>query len=59
MSESDSEYEVKTAIPLKRSTRDEILKPFKIGDETYDSLLRRAFAQYEPPEPPKPSELEA
>ena len=30
-----------TRLPVREVTRDEILKPLKRGDETYDDLLRR------------------
>ena len=54
MSESETGgYDVGTAVPVKRSTREEILKPLKMGGETYDSLIRRMARQYSPPEPPE------
>ncbi|WP_195156080.1 hypothetical protein [Halococcus agarilyticus] len=48
MSESDSGYDAKTAIPLRVSTREEVVIPLKRGAETYDSLIRKMAEQYDP-----------
>lgn len=37
-----------TRVPCSTETRDEILRPLKRGGESYDSLLRRMAAQYDP-----------
>lgn len=37
-----------TRLPVASSTRDEILRPLKRGGESYDELLRRMAAQYDP-----------
>lgn len=37
-------------IPLTRETRDEIIKPLKRADESYDELLRAMAEQYDPEE---------
>jgi len=41
----------KTTIPVQRDTRENILRPLKRGGESYDSLLRKMAAQYEPKAP--------
>ena len=45
---SESETGVNTAIPVRRSTREEVVKPLKRGGETYDSLLRRLAESHDP-----------
>lgn len=40
---SMSEQDEWTRLPVKRETREEIVKPMKRGGETYDALIRRAF----------------
>lgn len=36
-----SQGEIDSRLPCSSETRDEYLKPLKLGDETYDELLRR------------------
>lgn len=43
-----SEDEIATRLPCTVETRDEVLKPLKRGDETYDELLRKMAEQYDP-----------
>lgn len=38
-----------TRVPLSKATRDEILKPLKQGDETYDDVIRRLAANGDDP----------
>ena len=47
---SESQTDVGTAIPLKRETREDVVKPLLRGAETYDSLLRKMAEQYDPEE---------
>jgi len=44
----------KTRIPVRVDTRDNLLKPLKRGGESYDDVLRKLIAQYEPEEPDIP-----
>jgi hypothetical protein len=37
-----------TRVPCRPSTRDEVLRPLKRGGESYDQLLRKMAAQYDP-----------
>jgi hypothetical protein len=37
-----------TTIPCSRETRDEVIRPKKRGGESYDRLLRKMAAQYDP-----------
>jgi len=41
----------KTTLPVQKDTRENILRPLKRGGETYDDLLRKMAAQYEPDTP--------
>lgn len=43
-----SEGEIAARIPCTVETRDEVLKPMKRADETYDDLLRKMAEQYDP-----------
>ena len=43
-----SEGEIAARIPCTAETRDEVLKPLKRADETYDELLRKMARQYDP-----------
>jgi len=38
----------KTTLPVQKDTRENILRPLKRGGETYDDLLRKMAAQYDP-----------
>jgi hypothetical protein len=37
-----------TTIPCSRETREQIIRPLKRGGESYDRLLRKMAAQYDP-----------
>ena len=40
--------EIAARLPCTTATRDEVLKPLKRADETYDELLRKMATQYDP-----------
>ena len=40
--------EIAARLPCTAATRDEVLKPLKRADETYDELLRKMARQYDP-----------
>ena len=48
---SETEPPAETTLPVKVSTRENILRPLKRGGETYDELLRKMAAQYTPEDP--------
>lgn len=37
-----------TTIPCSRETREQVIRPLKRGGESYDLLLRKMAAQYDP-----------
>jgi len=41
-------------IPVREETREQYLKPCKRGGESWDALLQKMAAQYEPEEPDIP-----
>lgn len=43
-----AQEETAARLPCTVETRDEVLKPLKRGNETYDELLRKMAAQYDP-----------
>ena len=44
----------KTRIIVRKDTRDNLLKPLKRGDESYDDVVRKLIAQYDPDPPDIP-----
>ena len=39
---------INTSVPVRRETREEVLKPLLRGGERYDDLIRKMAAQYDP-----------
>lgn len=40
--------DIAARLPCTSATRDDVLKPLKRADETYDELLRKMARQYDP-----------